>query len=110
SAGDAERAKAGQQLGGRVIAEKTRRGKVVCYETSDRARAPSRRRWQPGEDGERLERGMAGEAKCPAANRIDNGAMVLVISHHERNSDAGIDQSVGFESCPTSVGRRHAAP
>ena len=52
---------------------------------------------------------MAGEANCSVANRIDNGAMVLVISHHERNGDAGIDQSVGFESRPTSVGRRHEA-
>ena len=52
---------------------------------------------------------MAGEAKCPVAKRTDNTVMVLVISHYERNSDAGIDQSVGFESRPTSVGRRHAA-
>ena len=109
SAGDAERSQPGKQLGIRVIAEKSRRGKVVRYETADRARTPSRRRRQPGEDGERLERGMAGEAKCPVANRIDNGAMVLVISHYERNGDAGIDQSVGFEIGPTSVGRRHAA-
>ena len=36
SAGDAERAQPGQQVGSRVIAEKTRRGKVVCYETGDR--------------------------------------------------------------------------
>ena len=53
---------------------------------------------------------MAGQAEGPVANRIDDGAMVLVISHYERNSDAGIDQSVGFESRPTSGGRRHAAP
>ena len=52
---------------------------------------------------------MAGEAKCLVAKRIDNTMMVLVISHYERNSDAGIDQSVGFESCPASVGRRHEA-
>jgi hypothetical protein len=32
-----------------------------------------------------------------------------VISHYERNSDAGINQSVGFESRPTSVGQRHEA-
>ncbi len=109
SAGDAERAQPGQQFGGGVITEKTRRGKVVCYETGDRARTPSCRRWQASEDRECLERGMAGEAECPVANRIDNGVMVLVISHYERNSDAGIDQSVGFESRPTSVGRRHGA-
>ena len=52
---------------------------------------------------------MAGEAKRPVANRIDHGAMVLVISHYKSNSDAGIDQSVGYESGPTSVGRRHEA-
>ena len=52
---------------------------------------------------------MAGEAYCPVGNRIDNGVMVLVISHYERNSDAGIDQSVGFDSRPISVGRRHEA-
>ena len=52
---------------------------------------------------------MAGQAQCLIANRINNGAMVLVISHYERNSDAGIDQSIGFESRPTSVGRRHEA-
>ena len=52
---------------------------------------------------------MAGQADAPVANRIDNSVMVLVISHYERNSDAGIDQSVGFESRPTSVGRRHEA-
>ena len=52
---------------------------------------------------------MAGEAKRSVANRFDNTVMVLVISHYERNSDAGIDQSVGFESRPTSVGRRHEA-
>ncbi len=109
SASDAERAQPGQQLGGGVIAEKTRRGKVLCQKTGDRARAPSRRRWQPSEDRECLERGMAGEAKCPIANRIDNSVMVLVISYHERNGDAGIDQSVGFEIGPTSVGRRHEA-
>ena len=109
SAGDAERSQPGQQLGGRVTAEKTRRGKVVCDETGDRPRTPSRRRWQPCEDGECLEGGMAGEAKYPVANCIDNGVMVRVISHYERNSDAGIDQSVGFESRPTSVGRRHEA-
>jgi len=34
---------------------------------------------------------MAGEAKRPLANRFDNTVMVLVISHYERNSDAGID-------------------
>ena len=32
---DAERAKPGQQLGGGVIAEQTRRGKVVRNETPD---------------------------------------------------------------------------
>ena len=52
---------------------------------------------------------MAGEAKCSVANCIDNSVMVLVISHQERNSDAGIDQSVGVESRPTSVGQRHEA-
>ena len=109
SAGDAERAEPGQQLDGRVIAEKTRRGKVVRYETGDRPRTPARRRWQPSEDRECLERGMAGEAKRPVANCINHSMMVLVIGHYERNSDAGIDQSVGFESRPTSVGRRHEA-
>jgi len=109
AAGDAERAEPGQQLRGGVITEKTRCGKVVSYETGDRARTPSRRRWQPCEDGECLERGIAGQADGPAANRIDDHAMVLVISHHERNSDTGVDQSVGFESRPTSVGRRHEA-
>jgi hypothetical protein len=34
SAGDAKRAEPGQQLGGRLITEKTRRGKVVGYETA----------------------------------------------------------------------------
>ena len=34
---------------------------------------------------------MAGEAKCPVANGIDNSVMVLVIGHYERNSEAGID-------------------
>jgi hypothetical protein len=92
-----------------VIAEKTRRGNVVCYETRHRPRTPSRRRWQPGEDGKRLERGMAGQTEGPVANRINNGAMVLVISHYERNSDAGIDQSVGFVSRRTSGSRRHEA-
>ncbi len=109
SAGDAECAEPGQQLGGRVIAEETRRGKVVRDETGDRPRTPSRRRWQPSEDRECLERRMAGKAKCPVANRIDNSVMVLVISHYERNSDAGINQSGGFESRPTSVGQRHEA-
>jgi hypothetical protein len=52
---------------------------------------------------------MAGEAKRPVANHFDNTAMVLVISHNERNSDAAIDPSVGFESRRTSVGRRHEA-
>src|SRR6266542_5675827 len=33
SAGDAERSQPGKQLGCRVIAKKTRRGKVVCQET-----------------------------------------------------------------------------
>ena len=107
SAGDAERSQAGQQLGSRLIAEKTRRGKVVRYETADRPGTPSRRRRQPGEDGECLEGGMAGQAHCPGANCIDHGAMVLVISHDERNSDTCVDQSVGFESRPTSVGRSH---
>jgi hypothetical protein len=92
-----------------VIAEKTRRGKVVRHETDDRARTPSCRRWQASEDRACLEGSMAGKAECPVANRIDNSMMVLVISHYERNSDAGIDQSVGFESRPTSVGRRHEA-
>ena len=52
---------------------------------------------------------MAGEAKRPPAKRIDNSVMVLVISHYERNSGAGIDQSVGSQSRPTSAGRRHEA-
>ena len=52
---------------------------------------------------------MAGQADDLVANCVDNDAMVLVISHYERNSDAGIDQGVGFESRPTSVGRRHEA-
>src|SRR5204863_3371464 len=47
SAGDAERGQPGQQLGGGLITEKARRGKVVRYESGDRARTPSRRRWQP---------------------------------------------------------------
>ena len=92
-----------------MITKKTRRGKVVSNKTGNRPRIPSRRRWQPGEDGERLERGMAGDAKCRVANRIDNGVMVLVISNYERNSHAGIDQSVGYQSGPTRVGRRHEA-
>ena len=52
---------------------------------------------------------MAGEAKYLVAKRTDNTVMVLVISHYERNSDAGIDQSIGFESRRTNVGRRHEA-
>ena len=109
SAGDAERSQPGQQFGGRVIAEKTRRGQVVRDETGDRPRTPSRWRWQPSEDRECLERGLAGKAERSVADRFDNTVMVLVISYYERNSDAGIDQSVGFESRPTSVGRRHEA-
>jgi hypothetical protein len=53
---------------------------------------------------------VARQPEGPVANRIDHCAMVLVISHYERNSDAGIYQDVGFKSRPTSVGRRHAAP
>ena len=52
---------------------------------------------------------MARQPEGLVANRVDHCSMVLVISHYERNSDAGIDQSVGFESLPTSVGRRHEA-
>jgi hypothetical protein len=109
TAGDAEHAQPGQQRGGSVITEKTRRGKVVRYETGDRARTPSRRRWQPVDDRACFERGKAGEAECPGANCIDHGAMVLVISLYERIGDAGIDQSVGYESGPTSVDRRYEA-
>jgi len=80
SSGDAELAKPGQQIGGGVITKETRRGKVVCNQTGDRDWTPSRRRWQPGEDGKRLKGGMAGQPERPVASGIDHGAMVLVIS------------------------------
>ncbi len=92
SAGDAERAEPGQQVGSCVTAQEMRGWQVVGQETGDRARSPSRRRWQTGEDGERLKRGVPGQAEDPVANRIDNGSMVLVICHDERDGDAGVDQ------------------
>jgi hypothetical protein len=88
-----ECAQSGEQLAGSAITEKTRGGKVVRDEPCDRARTPTRRRRQPREDGKRLECGMAGKAKCPAAKGVDRGAMVLVIGHHERYSEAGIDRA-----------------
>jgi hypothetical protein len=103
---DAEWAQPGEQLAGSAITEKTRGRKIVCDQPRDRARTPSRRWRQPREDGKRLERGMAGEAKCPAADRV--GAMMLVIGYHESNRETRIDQSPGFESRGTSGGPRHA--
>jgi hypothetical protein len=52
---------------------------------------------------------MTRKAKRLVVKRTQNTVMVLVISQYQRNSDAGIDQSVGFESRPTNVGPRHAA-
>lgn len=109
STGDAERAQPGQELDCGLISEKKRRGKVVANETADRAWTSARRRWQPRENREGFERGMPGQAQRPVADRVDNGAMVLVISDDERHGDTGIDQRVGLESRPSNGGRRHAA-
>ena len=101
-----QRAEIGPQRACRVVTQEQSRRKVVSHETSDGARTPSRWRWQPGENRERLERGVAGQAEHPGANGVDYGGMVLVICDDERDGIAGINQCIGFEARRISGGRR----
>ena len=105
----------GEQRGCRPGAEEPGVREVRRQKARDRAGSPARRRRQPRQDREGLERRMSRQAEPAIAERPERRLVVLVIGDRQGHRDACVDQqlraaSAGRHREATGRDRRRSAP